>query len=45
MDVPRIGCFQELDLSHRQYFGTGMGALVVVCSSVLTRVSGEGDKP
>ena len=45
VDALRIGCFQEPDLPHKRYYGSGMDALVTVCSSVLTRVSGEGDDP
>ena len=43
MDRLRIGCFQGPDLPHKRYQGSGMDALVTVCSSKITRVSGEGE--
>ena len=45
MDTLPTGCFQGPDIPHKRYYGSGMDALVTVCSSEITRVSGEGDKP
>ena len=44
-DALQNGCFKGPDSPHKRSTGSGMDALETVCSSVLIRVSGEGNKP